>query len=173
MHNCGAPCVNVSAHLSRALRELFADVSRFLLTMTDDCSCFFVIVASESYVVLIRRQPSQTNISVLSWKITACTMYNIQRARVTIEFFVTSNSALCFWRHEIFTGRNEVLAKVIFSQASVCPQGGVSARGVLQILGGVLFFGGGVALQIFGGGSPPEYGQRSAGTHPTGMHSSY
>ena len=35
--------------------------------------------------------------------------------------------------------------------------------GVLQIFGG-----GGIFL---GGGSPPEYGQRSAGTHPTGMHS--
>ena len=31
-------------------------------------------------------------------------------------------------------------------------------------------FSGGV-LQFFRGGSPPEYSQRSAGTHPTGMHS--
>ena len=31
----------------------------------------------------------------------------------------------------------------------------------------------GVGLQFFGGGvsKTPEYGQRSAGTHPTGMHS--
>ena len=38
-----------------------------------------------------------------------------------------------------------------------------------KFFGGVSFFWG--FLQIFGGGSPPEYGQRSAGTHPTGMHS--
>ena len=48
--------------------------------------------------------------------------------------------------------------------------------GFLQIFGGVSFFGGvppnfwGGCL-FLGGGSPPEYGQRSAGTHPTGMHS--
>ena len=125
----------------------------------------------------------------------------------------------------VFTGRNEVFAKVIFSQAcvilstggGVCawrgglPGGGVSAwrggflqiflggclpgggvppnfgggvcleGGFLQILGGVCLERGGWGgfLQIFwggclpgrGGGSPPEYGQRSAGTHPTGMHS--
>ena len=43
-------------------------------------------------------------------------------------------------RRYIFTGRNEVLAKVIFSQASVCPQwgGGVSQH----------------ALQVSPGGSP-------------------
>ena len=29
----------------------------------------------------------------------------------------------------------------------------------------------GVPLNFWGGGSPPEYGQRSASTHPTGMHS--
>ena len=72
------------------------------------------------------------------------------------------------------------------------PRGGVFLGGFLQIFfgggvppnfrGGVFFWGG--FLQIFfgggssklffggtGGGSPPEYGQRSAGTHPTGMHS--
>ena len=147
-----------------------------------------------------------------------------------------------------FTGRNEVLAKVIFSQASVCPQGGrdlvpgglqffrgevsnfsgeggsSNFSGGLQLFWGVLqFFGGegspifrgrgvppifqgvpnfsGGFLQFFGGspifrgrvsnfrGGPPifwgvlqffgwggwsptpEYGQRSAGTHPTAMHS--
>ena len=39
--------------------------------------------------------------------------------------------------------------------------------------GGSNFLGGLVpgVLQIFGGVSSPEYGQRSAGTHPTGMHS--
>ena len=41
--------------------------------------------------------------------------------------------------------------------------GGVSNfRGVSNFSGG--------CLEFFGGGSP-EYGQRSAGTHPTGMHS--
>ena len=65
--------------------------------------------------------------------------------------------------------------------------GGVPApnfRGgcLLQIFGGCLLqifgggacskFSGGCLLQIFGGGVQfSEYGQRSAGTHPTGMHS--
>ena len=116
----------------------------------------------------------------------------------------------------LFTGRNEVLAKVIFSQACVCPQGGWWVffwggppnfrgggyfGGVLQIFRGVPFlggcsskfwggifggvpFGGGYFFGgclfggvyflggcLFGGVPPPEYGQRSAGTHPTGMHS--
>ena len=56
--------------------------------------------------------------------------------------------------------------------------------GSSKFSGGCLFLGGyskfsGGFLQIFrggsskfsGGGSPPAYGQRSAGTHPTGMHS--
>ena len=81
------------------------------------------------------------------------------------------------------TGRNEVLAKVIFLHLSVILfTGGGSSK-----FGGGLFLGGGMFLQIFlggvsfwggsskfsggEGGSPPEYGQRSAGTHPTGMHS--
>ena len=120
----------------------------------------------------------------------------------------------------IFTGRNEVLAKVIFLHVCVilftgggvlAPNfGGVPApnfRGeggfLLQIFGGgacskfsggclLQIFGGGCLLQIFrggacskfsGGGVPApnfrgglqfsEYGQRSAGTHPTGMHSCF
>ena len=48
--------------------------------------------------------------------------------------------------------------------------------GFLQIFGGGLFLGGGSSKfsggVFFWGGSPPEYGQRLAGTHPTGMHSS-
>ena len=48
--------------------------------------------------------------------------------------------------------------------------------GVLQFSGGSPNFGGGFfnfsgGLQFLGGIPPPEYGQRSAGTHPTGMHS--
>ena len=50
--------------------------------------------------------------------------------------------------------------------------------GVSNFLGGVsIFFGGGSPIfrggvsNFPGGGSPSEYGQRSAGTHPTGMHS--
>ena len=81
-------------------------------------------------------------------------------------------------RFHIITGRNEVLAKVIFSQASVCPQGGGGlgipaclagqSQGGLQFFGGVSNFpgGGGRGVSNFS-----EYGQRSAGTHPTGMHS--
>ena len=40
--------------------------------------------------------------------------------------------------------------------------------GFLQIFGGVPP---GVPPHFTEGGSPPEYGQHSAGTHPTGMHS--
>ena len=74
----------------------------------------------------------------------------------------------------LITGRNEVLAKVMFLHVSVILlTGGVSAwrGGCLPGGGGVCLEGG--FLQILGGGSPPEYGQRSAGTHPTGMHSCY
>ena len=53
---------------------------------------------------------------------------------------------------------------------SVCHS--VHRRGGL-VPGGFSNFSGRV-LQFFGGGvSPPEYSQRSAGTHPTGMHSCY
>ena len=51
--------------------------------------------------------------------------------------------------------------------------------GLLQIFGGggvgcLLQILGGGLLQIFGGGLQfSEYGQRSAGTHPTGMQSCY
>ena len=83
-------------------------------------------------------------------------------------------------------------AKVISLQASVCP------RGVWNFWGGgefLQFFGGGEVSEIFGGrGSPilgglkfsvgvwnfllgctppPWDGQCTAGTHPTGMHSSF
>ena len=62
----------------------------------------------------------------------------------------------------LITGRNEVLAKVIFSQACVCPQGGgVPAPN----------FRGGACSKFWGGLQFSEYGQRLAGTHPTGMHS--
>ena len=80
----------------------------------------------------------------------------------------------------IFTGRNEVLAKVIFLHLSVILfTGGVSApnfRGGVcsKFWGGVSApnFPGGCLLQILGGFLQfSEYGQRSAGTHPTGMHS--
>ena len=103
-------------------------------------------------------------------------------------------------RHHIITGRNEVLAKVIFSEACVILStgggcllqmfgggvcllqmfgwGGVCSKfggGLLQIFEGVGGWGlGGCLLQIFGGRGClqfSEYGQRSAGTHPTGMHS--
>ena len=42
--------------------------------------------------------------------------------------------------------------------------------GSSKFSGGGSFFGG-VPPNFRGGCSPPEYGQRSAGTHPTGMHS--
>ena len=120
----------------------------------------------------------------------------------TRECLAMSNPFICFFgsyiRGVLVTGRNEVLAKVIFSQACVCPQGGC----LLQIFGGVPApnfrggvpapkFWGGCLLQNFGGACSKflggagacskfsgglqfsEYGQRSAGTHPTGMHSRF
>ena len=51
------------------------------------------------------------------------------------------------------TGRNEVLAKVIFSQASVCPQGGSFFSGGVFFGGSSKFSGGGVFL----GGVPPNF----------------
>ena len=78
---------------------------------------------------------------------------------------------LSIWSIYIFTGRNEVVAKVMFLHVCV-----------------ILFTGGG---GLRAGRTPPEqtppsppagrpppsgkqtpaYGQRAAGTHPTGMHS--
>ena len=58
------------------------------------------------------------------------------------------------------TGRNEVVAQVIFLHLIV-----------------ILFTGGGVSApprdQVHPArpGTPPKYGLRAAGTHPTGMHS--
>ena len=91
------------------------------------------------------------------------------------------------YRLRIFTGRNEVLAKVIFSQACVILSTGGGGMWVWSRRGGRCsskfsggcsskFPGGGGSgpggfSKFSGGGSPPEYGQRSAGTHPTGMHS--
>ena len=57
----------------------------------------------------------------------------------------------------------------MFSEAFVCPQGGVvSVRGVSVQEGlcpGVLCLGG------LYHGEPPNYGGRAGGMHPTGMHS--
>ena len=51
--------------------------------------------------------------------------------------------------------------------------GGVGGL-VSNFSGGSLIFRGGGGPPIFlGGVLQPEYGQRSAGTHPTGMHSCY
>ena len=67
--------------------------------------------------------------------------------------FVKSFSSTIF----IFTGRNEVLAKVIFLQACVCPQwgGGYPSMPCRSVRGGSLVPGG---LQFFGGGSPIFWG---------------
>ena len=78
-------------------------------------------------------------------------------------------------KNEIIIGRNEVLAKVIFSQACVMNSVHTGGGCLLQIFG---FSGGGVSAPNFRGGLVPggclqfsEYGQRSAGMHPTGMRS--
>ena len=54
-------------------------------------------------------------------------------------------------------------------------EGGSSkfSGGVLQIFFGRYLVPGGCSSKFSGGGSPPEYGQCSASTHPTGMHSCF
>ena len=106
-------------------------------------------------------------------------LFQSVRSEYQLYLYVSTRLFLTDLTELLITGRNEVLAKVILSQACVCPQGGC----LLQIFGGGVcskFFWGGL-LQIFRGGVSAtnfrgglqfsEYGQRSAGTHPTGMHS--
>ena len=96
----------------------------------------------------------------------------------------------------IFTGQNEFGQGNIFTGVCLSTGGGcllqIFGGCLLQIFGGEVaapnfrggcllqIFGGGCLLQNFGGVPAPkfrgglqfsEYGQRSAGTHPTGMHS--
>ena len=93
--------------------------------------------------------------SSCSWRSQGCFCRNLIKSNL-------------FVINELITSRNEVLATVIFSQACVCPQGQGSGPGGVwsPIFRGVSNFsgGGGWVLQ-------PEYGQRLAGMHPTGMHS--
>ena len=67
----------------------------------------------------------------------------LSQGRFSVLIFFLFEQLLTHW--SIFTGRNEVLAKVIFSQASVI----LFTGGVLQIFGGFSKFSG--DLQIFGG----------------------
>ena len=59
-----------------------------------------------------------------------------------------------------FGGVGGIFSGGYFSGGGIFPGGWYFSGGV--------FFSGGI---FSGGGSSPEYGQRSAGTHPTGMHS--
>ena len=68
-----------------------------------------------------------------------------------------TNTPFLFKKLSLITGRNEVLAKVIFSEACVILSTGGGVVSAPNFRGGCLQFS--------------EYGQRSAGTHPTGMHS--
>ena len=72
----------------------------------------------------------------------------------------------------IITVRNEV-AKVMFLQAYVCPQGGgVCSRGVSAPRGGVSAptVGGLVSQHALRQTPPGEMATAADGTHPTGMH---
>ena len=69
----------------------------------------------------------------------------------------------------VFLGVSKFSGGVFFWGGSSKFSGGVFLGGFSKFLGGCLFFG--EVSKFSGGGSPPEYGQRSAGTHPTGMHS--
>ena len=72
-----------------------------------------------------------------------------------VKYLVRESSRIA---DNVVNCRNEVLAKVIFLQAFVCPQGGSGPGGVCVC--GLQFFGGGVVsnfsggLQFFGGESP-------------------
>ena len=106
---------------------------------------------------------------------------------------------LCLGSECIFTGRNEVVAKVIFLQVSVCPQGGRVSASVHAGMpyppdGGTPPDGDPPGWRTPRDGDPPgmenpprmenppdedprpgkqtpAYGLRAVGTHPTGMHS--
>ena len=103
----------------------------------------------------------------------------VQETNISGFFIMTINAGFSF----IFTGRNEVVAKVIFLH--------------LPILHSVHGGGGGMSASVHAGIPPlgsrhlpeqtppeqtppppprkktPAYGQRVAGTHPTGMHSCF
>ena len=74
----------------------------------------------------------------------------------------------------IFSGRNEVVAKVMFLQVSVILSTGGSAPGGVPGPGGGLVPGsGGVCSWGVPGGDPPGTVTAAGGTHPTGMHSCF
>ena len=76
----------------------------------------------------------------------------------------------------IFTGRNEVLAKVIFLHLSVIHSvhgGGDLTRHPPQDQAGTPPRDQAGTPPREQTSPPPGYGQRSAGTHPTGMHSCF
>ena len=74
----------------------------------------------------------------------------------------------------IFTGRNEVVAKVMFLQVCVCPQSG--ERVSASVHAWMPYPPDGEsppAGEHPPGKQTPAYGLRAAGTHPTGMHSCF
>ena len=139
-----------------------------------------------------------TNVAICVIKPKNCVCYEHKfLRRLLVMWFLDSMND----HHGIFNGRNEVLAKVIFSQASVIlftvggglvPRESGLVRGVSnffwggfsKFFGGLQIFGGGFlqiflgGLQIFGGRGVSNFSGGggaggSAGTHPTGMHSCY
>ena len=78
---------------------------------------------------------------------------------------------------KIITVRNEV-AKVMFLQVCVCPQGGgipgclaTGVRGGGCLFGGVCSWGAGIPACTETEPPPGEMATAADGTHPTGMHS--
>ena len=81
--------------------------------------------------------------------------------QTTLSYFKKSILHGKFWRLKFLPAANEVSSKVVFSQASV-----------------ILSTWGGVCIQVVGQIPPPPSdttgcGQRTGGTHPTGMHSCF
>ena len=120
-----------------------------------------------------RRRVQTLNIRVRHGQGTYCTYTGSRLQRVRLH-------RADFYRPKRSFGQGNIFTGVCLSTGGGC---------LLQIFGGspnfrggVFFWGGyflGGFLQIFlggsskfsGGGSPPEYSQRSASSHPTGMHS--
>ena len=144
-------------------------------------------------ISLDRKARSTPASHVITWLIYLSTWEKLSsHVQVLVNVLDDWIIPLTFVLYYIITGRNEVLAKVIFSQACV----------ILSTGGGGLVrytppsrqapppkiwsrhpppkiwsrhpprkFGAGTPPENLEQAPPPGYGQRSAGTHPTGMHS--
>ena len=104
---------------------------------------------------------------------------HVERPAINSLLAMTTNSTVQSSTRIFITGRNEVVAKVMFLQVCVCPQGGrVSA----SVHAGMPYppppepdthtrTRGPPGTRETPQKQTPAYSLRAAGTHPTGMHS--